>query len=132
MASPMSANKAELLAIANAVASEKMIDKSIVIARGGATVCDTTSLIGATPVTASVGSTSQTDSRTAEARASGSPALRTTRFTERRGSCSKGKYIAGRGSRSSPKCLVSATTPTTWRIVCPIRTRLWSGSSFGQ
>ena len=31
MASPMSANKAELLAIANAVASEKMIDKSIVI-----------------------------------------------------------------------------------------------------
>ncbi|MWV27510.1 transcription termination factor NusA [Aurantiacibacter rhizosphaerae] len=31
MASPISANKAELLAIANAVASEKMIDKSIVI-----------------------------------------------------------------------------------------------------
>lgn len=31
MASPMSANKAELLAIANAVASEKMIDKGIVI-----------------------------------------------------------------------------------------------------
>lgn len=31
MASPMSANKAELLAIANAVASEKMIEKSIVI-----------------------------------------------------------------------------------------------------
>ncbi len=31
MASPISANKAELLAIANAVASEKMIDKSIVV-----------------------------------------------------------------------------------------------------
>ena len=31
MASAISANKAELLAIANAVASEKMIDKSIVI-----------------------------------------------------------------------------------------------------
>ncbi|WP_137681225.1 transcription termination factor NusA [Aurantiacibacter suaedae] len=31
MASPISANKAELLAIANAVASEKMIDKAIVI-----------------------------------------------------------------------------------------------------
>ncbi|APG62911.1 transcription termination/antitermination protein NusA [Sphingorhabdus lutea] len=31
MASPISANKAELLAIANAVASEKMIDKSIVM-----------------------------------------------------------------------------------------------------
>lgn len=31
MASPISANKAELLAIANSVASEKMIDKSIVI-----------------------------------------------------------------------------------------------------
>lgn len=31
MANPISANKAELLAIANAVASEKMIDKSIVI-----------------------------------------------------------------------------------------------------
>ncbi len=31
MASAMSANKAELLAIANAVASEKMIDKEIVI-----------------------------------------------------------------------------------------------------
>jgi len=31
MASPISANKAELLAIANAVASEKMIDKTIVI-----------------------------------------------------------------------------------------------------
>ena len=31
MASAISANKAELLAIANSVASEKMIDKSIVI-----------------------------------------------------------------------------------------------------
>jgi len=31
MASPISANKAELLAIANSVASEKMIDKAIVI-----------------------------------------------------------------------------------------------------
>ncbi len=31
MASPISANKAELLAIANAVASEKMIDKAIVV-----------------------------------------------------------------------------------------------------
>ena len=31
MASPISANRAELLAIANSVASEKMIDKSIVI-----------------------------------------------------------------------------------------------------
>ncbi|MEO0063232.1 MAG: hypothetical protein RLZZ08_1792, partial [Pseudomonadota bacterium] len=31
MASPISANKAELIAIANSVASEKMIDKSIVI-----------------------------------------------------------------------------------------------------
>ena len=31
MASAMSANKAELLAIANSVASEKMIDKEIVI-----------------------------------------------------------------------------------------------------
>ena len=31
MASPMSANKAELLAIAHSVASEKMIDKAIVI-----------------------------------------------------------------------------------------------------
>ena len=31
MASPIAANKAELLAIANAVASEKMIDKAIVV-----------------------------------------------------------------------------------------------------
>jgi NusA N-terminal domain len=31
MANPISANKAELLAIANAVATEKMIDKAIVI-----------------------------------------------------------------------------------------------------
>ena len=31
MASAISANKAELLAIANSVASEKMIDKAIVI-----------------------------------------------------------------------------------------------------
>lgn len=31
MSSPIAANKAELIAIANAVASEKMIDKSIVI-----------------------------------------------------------------------------------------------------
>ncbi|MDE0933176.1 MAG: transcription termination/antitermination protein NusA, partial [Novosphingopyxis baekryungensis] len=31
MASPISANKAELLAIANAVAQEKMIDKAIVV-----------------------------------------------------------------------------------------------------
>ena len=31
MASPISANRAELLAIANAVAAEKMIDKSVVI-----------------------------------------------------------------------------------------------------
>ncbi len=31
MASPISANRAELLAIANSVATEKMIDKSIVI-----------------------------------------------------------------------------------------------------
>ena len=31
MANPIAANKAELLAIANAVATEKMIDKAIVI-----------------------------------------------------------------------------------------------------
>jgi hypothetical protein len=31
MANPIAANKAELLAIANAVASEKMIDKAIVV-----------------------------------------------------------------------------------------------------